>query len=60
MVVLTAPTPTPVRLCFELGCVGLPGSGHPTTDRGRGGPDPPPLGADLRIPALGGFLVVGR
>ena len=35
------------------------GCGQPTTNRGRGGPDLPPLGADLSIPALGGFLVVG-
>ena len=35
----------------------MPGCGHPTTGRGRGGPDLSSLGVDLRIPALGGYPV---
>ena len=61
-VVFSPPHPTPHPLAARVsswGCVGLPGCGQPTTNRGRGGPDLPPLGADLSIPALGGFLVVG-
>ena len=53
------PPPPPGHTCSQLRCVGLLGRGHPTTGRGGGGSDPPPLGADLRILALGGFILVG-